>query len=301
MRSVWSFWSKPFEYDRHSAWLSEKHHLLSWVLSVETARRQYPDTCLITDTHGARMLVDTIGLSFEKVSTSLDAMDDYHPDWWALGKLHAYRCQSEPFVHIDSDVYLWKRLPEKVENASVFAQSPEYFSLDGGSWYRPRECVGALKKTRGWVPIEWQWFVDHQGNKAACCGIVGGNDVDFIHHYADLGIRSVRSKENFSGWSSLGGNMGDNLTIEQYSLIACIEYRNQIQKDLEPVDIEYLFEGPEQAFNEDCARTMGYTHLIGGAKRNQILAERLEDRVRGDYPDLYEACLRYQADTGISA
>jgi hypothetical protein len=58
MKAVWSFWSKPFAAHRHAMWPSEKHHLCSWVLSVETARQHYPDTWLVTDNAGARMLMD---------------------------------------------------------------------------------------------------------------------------------------------------------------------------------------------------------------------------------------------------
>jgi hypothetical protein len=38
------------------------------------------------------------------------------------------------------------------------------------------------------------------------------------------------------------------------------------------------------------ARQRGYTHLIGGAKRNRKLARALENRVARDYPDRYERC-----------
>jgi hypothetical protein len=298
MRAVWSFWSKPYEYDRYSVWYSEKHHLLSWILSVETARRHYPDTCLVTDSQGARTLVDGLGLPFETVSTALDHMEAFHPDWWALGKLHAYRAQERPFIHIDSDVYLWKRPPLAVEHADVFAQSPEYFSLDGGSWYRPRECIEALRGSHGWVPDALRWYAEQCGNKAACCGVFGGNHLDFIGSYADLGIRSVAIPENRTGWARLGGNMADNLVVEQYLLIACIEHHNHLCEG-GSINIQYLFDSPETAFSETYAKAVGYTHLIGEAKHNQVLAKRLEQRVRSDYPGRYTECLRYLADSGI--
>src|SRR5262249_42856235 len=109
-RAVWSYWSKPYEARRHEPWPSERHHLLSWVLSTMTARRHYGETTLCTDDAGARLLVDGIGLEFEHVSTALNALHVSNPDWWALGKLYAYRMQTEPFVHIDSDVFLWRPL-----------------------------------------------------------------------------------------------------------------------------------------------------------------------------------------------
>lgn len=69
MRAVWSLWTKPFREGRGRPWFSEKHHLLGWVLSVETASKHYSKTSLFTDDKGARMLVDSIGLEFDHVST----------------------------------------------------------------------------------------------------------------------------------------------------------------------------------------------------------------------------------------
>ena len=53
MRAVWSFWSKPFKERRQGYWTSTKHHLMAWVVSVETARKHYTKTSLFTDDEGA--------------------------------------------------------------------------------------------------------------------------------------------------------------------------------------------------------------------------------------------------------
>ncbi len=53
MRAVWTFWSEPYRSHYHRYWLSERHHLFAWVLSVLQASRHYPDTCLSTDSRGA--------------------------------------------------------------------------------------------------------------------------------------------------------------------------------------------------------------------------------------------------------
>jgi hypothetical protein len=90
MRAVWSFWTKPFHAYYKGNWASEKHHLLAWVLSVETARKHYPVTALITDDDGARLLVDGLGLQFTCVSTALNALPNLEHEWFNLGKLYAY-------------------------------------------------------------------------------------------------------------------------------------------------------------------------------------------------------------------
>ena len=85
MRAVWSFWSKPFRAGRGSRWLSDYHSHLAWGLSVECARRHYPDTLLVTDDEGAALLVDRLKLPFARVSLELNQLRDRDPDWWALG------------------------------------------------------------------------------------------------------------------------------------------------------------------------------------------------------------------------
>jgi hypothetical protein len=293
MRAVWSFWTKPFRLHHRSVWPSERHHLLAWVLSVETARRHYPDTMLCTDDDGARLLVDRLGLEFAHVSTALNALAGHDPGWWALGKIYAYRAQTGPFVHLDNDVFLWQPLPERLFSALVFAQNPEYFTT-GASYYQPEEFERSLHTTRrGWLPAEWVWYRSlgpHQ--RAVCCGIFGGRRLDFIHHYAEQAIRLLEHPDNQHGWALLADKIGHNILFEQYLLSACLEYHRQQAHSLyRDMEMQYLFNSPDEAFDPGQAARAGYTHLIAGAKQNRAIAERLERRVRRDYPGHYERCV----------
>ena len=79
MRAVWSFWSRPFPAHRSNIWCKPLHHLLAWGLSVQAARRHYPETVLITDRPGKKLLVDQLGLPFAEVSTELERLNDADP------------------------------------------------------------------------------------------------------------------------------------------------------------------------------------------------------------------------------
>src|ERR1700728_571827 len=185
MRGVWSYWSTPYRVHRRSTWASDLHHLLSWVLSVETARQHYTETALVTDDEGARMLVDGLGLRFSDVSTELNALHDHDPAWWSIGKIYAYRLQTKPFIHIDSDMYLWKRLSPLLESADVFAQNEEPFRIYEDRYY-PGHFEREAHATPGtWIPREWLWYRSSgRPQRAFCCGILGGNRVDFLRYYA---------------------------------------------------------------------------------------------------------------------
>ena len=283
MRAVWSFWTKPFRARQGSTWLRDSHAWLAWGLSVERARRHYPDTALVTDDAGARLLVDRLKLPFAHVSLELNALRDRDPDWWALGKLYAYRLQTGPFVHIDADVFLWKRLPAGLEAAPVFAQRPETFDPDRDGHGYPLRPVERTFAQSGWLPEPWRWHSAKVGPRAASnCGIVGGTHTDLLREYADMGIRTVEAPANAAGWATWGDKGFCNVLVEQFLLNAVAESRG--------VPVAYLFPSDAAAYDPREAEAAGYTHLIGGAKRNPELMADLEARMWADHPELAERC-----------
>lgn len=292
MIAVWSFWSKPYLLSRKQIWATERHHLLSWILSVQLARKHFRKTRLVTDEYGARMLVDGLHLEFDEVQIVLNVLDKHDPKWWALGKIYTYRLQETPFIHIDSDVFLWKPLPV-TSLTDVFAQSPEYFYL-GESFYKPDVLSELVQQQGGWLPNEWQCYLS-RGNiqRAECCGVFGGGAIEFINYYADLAISTIEHAANRCVWQTLDDEIERNILLEQYLLSACISYRNHKNVSHQPIAIEYLFASEADAFNAEKSAAVGYTHLIADTKKNPSIANNLERRVRKDYPEAYQCCLEY--------
>jgi hypothetical protein len=297
-RAVWSFWSKPFHASAGGGWANTRAFLCSWILSLETASRHLPYTCLVTDDAGARLLVDGLRLSFGRVSTALNALDDCDPRWRALGKLHTYGLQRAPFVHVDNDVFLWDPLPERLLAAPVVAQSPD--PIVGRSFYQPGWLEAALRQDGGgWLPEEWTWYRSSgRQPRAESCGIFGGRHLDFIQHYARQAERLVRDPANQAAWRALDIGVRSDVLVEQFFLAACVEHhRGRADSPFRDVEIEDLFTSSANPWSAGEADRLGYTHLIGGAKRNAAVAERLELRVERDYPDAYERCLEVVSAT----
>ena len=293
MIAVWSFWSKPYLSSRRQIWLTERHHLLSWILSVQLARQHFHRTRLVTDEYGANLLIDGLHLEFDEVKIVLNALDEQDAKWWALGKLYTYRLQNEPFIHIDSDVFLWKPLPVTAQT-QVFAQNPEYF-YQGASFYKPDELTRLVQQQGGWLPEEWQWYQAHRKTqRAECCGIFGGNAIEFINYYADLAIRTIEHVDNRQVWQILDDAIERNILLEQYLLSACINYRNyQPNRHRSPIIVDYLFASEADAFTAEKSAAAGYTHLIADTKRNEAVAHNLEQKVKKNYPEIYQYCLEY--------
>jgi hypothetical protein len=293
VRAVWSFWSKPYYGSRGWGWDQPVHHLLAWGLSLEVARRHYPSTVLVTDGPGKALLVDELGLSFAEVSTDLDALADADPGIWALGKLVAYSRQEAPFVHIDADAFLWRPLPDRLESAPVFAQHMERWPV-GASWLHPELLENAFADHGLSLPVEWVWARSHWGNLLyeENCGVVGGNDTDFLRYYAGVALDLVLNPLNAPGWEAVTDSSALTMLIEQFLLTACAEYhRSNPRSSFRGINISHLFPSQEAAFNPAYASRVGFTHLLGDSKRDPRVTLRLEQRVESEDPAFYRRCV----------
>ncbi|HXP90588.1 MAG TPA: DUF6734 family protein, partial [Fibrobacteria bacterium] len=297
MRAVWSFWSKPFHAFKGRIWHEPKHHLFAWGLSLRLARKHFERTQLVTDSAGKALLVDDLGLEFDEVSIELDSLQDADPGWWALGKLAAYALQTEPFLHLDTDVFLWKAPPPWLLSAPVFAQCPERHSRQH-AWCGPREVEDLFSRHGLSLPVEWEWSSSRESTwfREDNCGIVGGNRVDFLGHWARTGIILATDPANQAAWKDLPEKSGFNMLIEQYLLAACLDYhRIDPESPYKGIDIRYLFPTWGEAFDPEAAARVGYTHLLGDAKTNPVVASRLEDRIARMDPGFHRHARRVAA------
>jgi hypothetical protein len=303
MRAVWSFWSRPFQAYKGRIWRSPLHHLLAWGLSLRLAKRYYPDTMLVTDRVGKGLLVDCLGLSFNHVSTELDSIQKADAGWWALGKLFAYRMQDRPFVHLDTDVFLWKPLPAGLCNAAVFAQCPEDHP-PLADWCGPGDVECAFNDHGLSLPVEWEWSRSRSFNyhREANCGIMGGSRIDFLCYYADVAIDLILNPAHAQVWGTFPEKAGYNMVVEQFMLNACVEFhRSNPESPFRGISIRYLFSSFEEAFNQEAAARVGFTHLLGDAKRDGFLAQRLEQRCREEDMNFYQHCVQLSRNRDLMA
>jgi hypothetical protein len=289
MRAVWSFWNWPFAARTGRSWHSPMHHLLAWGLSLSCARRHYPDTMLVTDSAGKKLLVDSLGLEFAEVSTELDRLRDADPGWWALGKLIAYSIQDRPFIHIDTDVFLWKPLPPEAAEAPVLAQCPEYFhrNADRGMC----EISNAFAGCGTPLPVEWEWAVSREDTwvREENCGVVGGQRADFLRHYAQTAADLILNPANAAAWRRV--EYKSNMAVEQFFLAACVDFhRRHAASPFWGVRTGYVFPTWDDAVNPNYATRVGFTHLLGDSKSSAAVARRLEMRIGRDDPGFLRRC-----------
>jgi hypothetical protein len=293
MRSVWSFWSKPFQTYYGNVWCKPLHHLLAWGLSVRAASKHYPETVLVTDIPGKDLLVDRLGLPFVHVSTELEQLNDADPGWWALGKLVAYSLQTQPFVHLDADVFLWKPLPRHLLRASVFTQNEESHGQNG-IFYHPERIEQAFAQQARELPVEWEWTRSHRTHlPVEVCGIFGGSHIAFIRHYAQTAINLIQREENAAAWSLLSFKQDLNIVLEQFFLAACVEFHGEHRASpFNGIRMEHLFPTADAPYDPGYAARLGFTHLIAGGKGHPGIGRRLEERLWREDPTYFRRCER---------
>jgi hypothetical protein len=279
------------------------HHWLAWGLSLRLARAHYPETMLVTDRAGKALLVDCLGLSFSDVSIELESLRNVDTSWWALGKLKAYSLQEQPFVHLDTDVFLWKPLPPDLLNASLFAQSPEeHPALE--QWCGPGEIERAFLQHNLSLPAEWEWTRSRclESYPEANCGILGGKRTDFIRYYASLAMDLVMNPAYSGAWAVVGNKSILNTALEQFLFAACFEFhRSHPESPFRGINMRYLFSSTGEAVNQEAAARVGFTHLWADAKRDSIVAQRLEQRTRDEDIHFYRHCLYLSQNSKLMA
>lgn len=303
MRAVWSFWSKPYLQAKGLTWSSHLHHWLAWGLSLRLARRHYSETMLVTDSAGKAQLVDCLGLSFTHVSTELDSIDNADPGWWALGKLVAYSLQDRPFVHLDTDVFLWKPLPAGLISAAVFTQCPEEHSgLDDQCKMRTAEDAFAQRGLL--LPAEWEWARSRSLDRyyEANTGIMGGTRPDFIRYFANLALNLVLNPIYTGAWDSIDDKFGYNMLIEQFLIMACTDFhRSHPESPFRGINMRYLFSSTAEAMDQEAAARVGFTHLWGGSKQDRTISRRLEQRAEEEDIHFYRHCLQLSQYSSLTA
>lgn len=240
----------------------ERWELMCMGLSHWLSRQVFEQLMLVTDSAG-RELISELGFAYDVISNDLDKIA-LPPRVWSAGKFPAIQRASRmapTFCHFDFDVFLFKKLPEWLTSAAIFAQceeSEEGRNVNRHLAYRVQELI--LPKA------PWQWHRQQRLNsmRAVNMGIVGGTDWEFFSQYTDLAIRMLQEPENREVWERTEGDLS-SLMVEQWWLVALAEAHGK--------EITTLLPDNEP---EELSRALGYSHFLCWSKRNPYWAGRIE-------------------------
>lgn len=285
---VHSFWSKPTlnalenssligTMDRNmGGWVDKKYNYISWTLSCLCAKKHYTEVELITDTYGKKILIDILKLPYTNIIVELDTLNSQHLELWATAKFKAYKLQTEPFIHIDSDVFLFGRFDESIENAPLIIQNEEVgFDSYANIW----EQV-----TKYYKIIPEYMLNDYATDKVikACnAGVFGGSDLAFLHDFVDEVFQFLEDNKEYYDNVNVGYSV---LIFEQY-LFSCLARKHQKR-------VTYLFDKVNEDYNKvldfkNIAKGTPFVHVVGDKKRSLEYCTYLENRLLLEFPEYY--------------
>lgn len=287
MKIVQSFWTKPFLQSKiplkgarlNGGWPERKYNYYSIALSYHHLRRHYPQMELVTDQVGKEIIIDKLGLAYDQVTLELDTLADYEPGLWALGKIHAYRLQKAPFLHIDNDIYIWKPFDSDVSEASLVAQNREV------STPHYTATFADICKYFPYVPDYLRAIQDETFIPCVNAGVLGGRNVAFYQEYTKEVFDFVdRNHDYILGNIEQFNSAFVNVVFEQVIFYALskaagidISYMFPSAND-NPVGIGYLHE--KHLHN-------GYAHSLGIYKNMRMVYTLVAHELRECYPESY--------------
>jgi hypothetical protein len=288
MKIVQTFWTGTLQqHPLHNTggWLSAEYHWQSWALSVLQLRQFYDEVELVTDAAGKAILIDVLNLPYTSVQVVLDeALSAYPHDLWALAKIYAYSIQTEPFIHIDGDVYIWKRFESHIEQALLVAQN---FEVDFPFYQAPLRTVQAYFDN---VPKSMTAELESQSQIFSCnTGVIGGQDLSIFQEYKNYAFGFIDS--NINNLSKVE-TKHFNICFEQF-LYYCLAKEKGVALHY-VIDNQGQFDPTYPGFANFHKVPFDdwYIHCMAEYKRQEVVVQHLSKRLRQDYPSYYYHILR---------
>lgn len=270
-RAVYSLWTKPMN-DTYVGFNSEKALMECFALSLHFSKKWFKEVHLVTDKKGKK-LIDKYGLKFTNVSTELEeALADVDKKNWALGKIYACKIQDKPFIHIDNDVILFKRLPDTFLSRDAAFQNTEAHTSH--QFYG--DMISFDKKNYNDPPI-WYTFPSNEEGQSFNCGVIAFNKIELVQEWWNEAIKYVEYLKNIGGYRDVKYDLS-SVMFEQHFVACMCKYHGlnigMLTDYHEPSKSNYDY------IDDELAEKLGYTHLIAQSKRKKEVEDKVSNAVK---------------------
>ncbi|AUC13922.1 hypothetical protein BTO06_01580 [Tenacibaculum sp. SZ-18] len=257
-------------------WLKKKYSFFSQALSCLSFKEFYPEVELYTDTHGKKLLLDQLKLPYTKVHVTLEEINSYNPKLWALGKIVTYAQQDKPFLHADTDVYIWRKFDSELTSSELFTQNLEV------NFPAYQDAFNEILKRFDWIPTELiNVLYQNQNIQAFNAGIIGGSNYSFFKQLKDRAFDFIHKNEHLLNTIDIG--IFNTIFEQQLGFAIAQKKKIPISYYLNKVDSDF-----SQVINfHTVPVSSSYVHCIGYAKKSIFACEQLEARLKYHFPTYY--------------
>jgi len=297
MKAIQSIWTKPiFEKDESiqsrfsGGWLTHLAFFASTAYSALQIKKYYNRLELITDSLGKRLFVDLLEIPYDEVQVSLDFLTSYDTSLWSLGKIKACAMQQEPFIHFDTDLFIWEKIPVPHQANWTIVQNLER----GFDVYPP--LIKKICARFPYVPPFIRRLEGIDSLNVYNTGIIGSNNPAFIQSFSEAAFNFVDANHDQLVREKNGLY---NIVFEQLFLtylaedyqqpISCYSPLTDIAgMDLYFRDFKQFVEAPQ---------TVRYIHLYGTlCKEQERFCIAILGRLQAEHPAAYKKLMRLKVE-----
>lgn len=260
-------------------WLHPQFHLMSWALSCLSLKENYENVVLYTDEEGKHILGDILHLPYSDIKVVYQDLE-CPPQHWAYAKIKTYSAQLKPFLHVDGDVFISRRLDRCIESAPLVAQN-----LEKASSYYER-MIERIIKRHPYLPVCFTKELHSALPGSYNAGVIGGNDLGFIHDYSMLAISYIR-RNHLDKCNCVSEDINYNIWFEQMLFYALAKDRQKEVTTIFPDSVQdngYTYSEFCDFYKYDHSILL---HIIGGHKQNERVCNMLAKTLLRKYPDYY--------------
>lgn len=270
MKIIQSFWSTPYlqnnSKNKEYNWYDKKIFLYSQAISLNRLVKLGYEVEFYTDTYGQKLFGEYLNLPFHKIYAILD--DDTDNTLWTKGKIKTYSVQTEPFVHIDSDVLLGKKLD--IPNITNYIYGQSYYCRD--------KIKEKLKNTDN-LPefMILPEYMSEKNKNSICMGIFATDNLNLIKEHAELYFKYEKE------WVVKDENKVYRNTILEEYLITLLASKHN-------VSIKYMFDldsTKQRTLFQNLSKIENYIHIGGMKMHKNSFFNEMKKLIYLENKDLY--------------
>ncbi|WP_369615002.1 DUF6734 family protein [Flavobacterium sp. CFS9] len=194
---------------------------------------------------------------------------EHNKELWMKSKIHAIEKQTKPFVHLDTDVFIKKKINFNFDSIILERRECGYEA-------HYKKQIDFFNQYTQDLPY---WHPDL--GLSYSCGILGFNDLTlrdkFIKAYYDLEKIYTTNRKEFEPLKQQG--FEPCIVIEQYNLASVLDYNN--------ITPTLLLKGKNITEQSKHANEISYSHLFGIKKYKKDITEEIEYRLFKIFPYWY--------------
>jgi len=269
MNIVMSMWTKPCIDNKKHGYGSVEDMINSLIVSVNVAKKHYNEIHFYTDKIGYEWITPHLHLlPFTKIDVCLNEIDWLDDNYWSLSKLYVYQKQTEPFIHIDNDVFLWDRFPDVLMEKDFFFQEVENFYGVHFEFYKH-----GLRLYSKSIPKEIEVL-----GAAFNCGVfacITPKAVNLMKKYYEYGYQFVKNTNQIVTLSVEPESQRwlGTVIIEQVFIYSLVVGNPEFTWDVFLTQFDGGKWAPKMIYN------FRYSHMVAHNKRNPIITNKIKERV----------------------